>query len=101
MWQLGFFAGICTSGCMIPQLIKIAKTKSSNDISWSMLVMNITGNGLWIAHGGINKDAMLITFASISFFISAGLIGIKVLTQDKLPMSFTPLKEDTITVTNV
>jgi MtN3 and saliva related transmembrane protein len=98
MWQLGFMAGICTSGCMIPQLIKIIKTKSADDISWTMLGMNFVGNSLWIAHGGVNTDYMLITFASLSFLISIGLIGVKTITFKK---SYTELKEESNNITHV
>lgn len=79
----GFFAGILTSGAMIPQLIKMIKTKSVEDISWIMIGMSLTGNTLWTIYGSVQVDPMIITFASLSSIINIGVLSFKCIHRKK------------------
>lgn len=83
LWIFGFFAGVLTSGAMVPQLFKMIRTKSVEDISWSMMGMSLTGNTLWIIYGSIQIDPMIITFASVSTIINIGVLIFKCIHRKK------------------
>ena len=83
LWIFGFFAGMLTSGAMIPQLIKMIHTKSVEDISWTMVGMSLTGNTLWTIYGSIQVDPVIITFASISSVMNMGVLAFKFIHQKK------------------
>lgn len=48
---LGFTAATLTMFSFIPQIVKMARTKSSHDVSLAMLVQLSLGVILWIAYG--------------------------------------------------
>jgi MtN3 and saliva related transmembrane protein len=67
---IGLGASICTATASIPQLIKIVKCKKANDISIVMLLVLITGLGLWVLYGFLKKDIILMTANAIPFIIN-------------------------------
>ena len=83
LWIFGFFGGLLTAGAMIPQLIKMIRTKSVEDISWTMVCMTLTGNSLWIIYGSIQVDPMIITFASLSSIINISVLSFKCIHRKK------------------
>ncbi len=48
---LGLLAGALTTFAQLPQLVKILKTKSVDDISKGMYAMLIAGVTLWVIYG--------------------------------------------------
>jgi len=47
----GYFAAILTTAAFLPQLIKTLKTKKSDDVSLTTLIMFIIGVLSWIIYG--------------------------------------------------
>jgi MtN3 and saliva related transmembrane protein len=76
---IGIAAGICTSLSLLPQLIKLIKTKKAEDISLFYLIILLCGLGLWIWYGVLRKDIPIIATNSFSLFLNAMIImaGIK------------------------
>lgn len=68
---VGLIAATCTTGAMIPQIIKIVQTKKVADISFGMYFLTIIGLTLWLIHGFIIYDIPLIVanIFSLSFAI--------------------------------
>lgn len=77
IWIVGLFGGILTAGAMVPQLVKMIRTKSVEDISWAMVGMSLTGNTLWTIYGSIQSDPIIITFASISSVVNISVLSFK------------------------
>lgn len=77
MGSIGFVAGLCTSGAMLPQLVHMIRSRSARDISWVMLLMSSIGQGFWIAHGVVGRDAAVITFATFNLLVNAATTVIK------------------------
>lgn len=75
---LGYLAGTLTSLAMVPQIVRVMKTKSATDISWIMLWMNVSGLFLWLIHGIVMRDAALVTFNCISITTNLVFMAIKV-----------------------
>jgi MtN3 and saliva related transmembrane protein len=66
----GIGASICTAMASIPQLVKIVMSKKANDISLVMLLVLITGLGLWILYGFLKKDIILMVANAIPFMVN-------------------------------
>ena len=73
---LGLFAGVLTTSSLIPQVIKLYKTKKTRDISLAWTLMLTIGILFWLVYGILLKDMPLI-FANVSglLFSLAVLVG--------------------------
>jgi MtN3 and saliva related transmembrane protein len=52
---LGLAAGLFTTGSLIPQVIKVFKSKSAGDISLLFNLMFLAGGLLWLSYGILDK----------------------------------------------
>ena len=57
---LGYIAAIFTTFSSLPQLIKIIRTKSANDVSVFMFSFLLIGGGLWLIYGILIDSKPLI-----------------------------------------
>ena len=71
---IGIIAGACTSISMLPQLIKTINEKKDGDISYFMLVILLTGIGLWVWYGFLKEDYPIIITNAISFVLNSLII---------------------------
>lgn len=71
---IGIGAGVCTSISMLPQVIKIIKTKKAEDISYFMLFILLTGIGGWLWYGILRHDYPIIIWNSVSIVINLLII---------------------------
>ncbi|GIH76646.1 SemiSWEET family sugar transporter [Planobispora longispora] len=74
---IGLLAGVLTTACWWPQLHRSWRTRSTDDLSWSYLVMLAAGVGLWLVYGVAVGDAAVTTANGATFAALAVLIGIK------------------------
>ena len=65
---LGFLAAFLTTIAFLPQLHKIWKTKSADDVSFFMLILFIIGLFCWIVYG-LEIHSIPILVANIITFI--------------------------------
>lgn len=74
---LGYFAAVCTTVAYIPQVIKVYKTKSTNDISLGMFSLMTLGVFCWMIYGFL-IDALPVILANlITLFLSAYIFIMK------------------------
>jgi MtN3 and saliva related transmembrane protein len=57
---LGLFAGVLTTGCWLPQLVRSWRTRSTADFSWVYLAVLSVGIGLWLLYGILTADPAVI-----------------------------------------
>lgn len=74
---VGIVAGIFTSTSLMPQLIKMFKTKKAEEISLIMLITLILGIGLWIYYGILRKDIPIIITNGFSFLLNITIIVLR------------------------
>lgn len=75
---LGFIGGGLVSVSLLPQLIKSWKTKSTKDIAILWGIINLVGQSFWIAYGLIAESISLVIMSTVTFFMSASLVFLKV-----------------------
>ena len=75
---IGFVATGLTTGSLVPQVIKIYKTKDVSSISLSMYVMYFVGILMWIAYG-FHLDSTPIHVSNFfGFIFSLSIIIMKI-----------------------
>lgn len=77
-WEIiGLTAGVCTTFCFLPQVIKAWKTKKLEDFAWLYLGILCTGVVLWFIYGlGINSISVILANVVTLLFVLT-IIGMK------------------------
>lgn len=75
---IGIIAALCTTLSYIPQLLKIIKTKKTDDISLWMYILLTFGLSCWLIYGIILKDIPLISSNIISMAFSTYVLYLKI-----------------------
>jgi MtN3 and saliva related transmembrane protein len=57
---VGLLAGLLTTGCWLPQLLRSWRTRSTGDISWTYLAVLTAGVGLWFVYGVMTAAVAVI-----------------------------------------
>jgi MtN3 and saliva related transmembrane protein len=70
---IGIAASVCTAIAAIPQLVKLLKEKKADNISLGMLLILISGLGLWVAYGWLKSDWIIIISNSISLLLNTSV----------------------------
>ena len=64
---IGLIAAAFTTVALLPQLIKVWKTKSTKDISFGMFMLYCGGVLLWFVYGVFRNDLAIILANSLAF----------------------------------
>ena len=74
---IGIVAGTLTTISFIPQLLRILRTRSADDISWGMFSVFAMGTTLWIVWG-VGQRAVPVIFANaITLLLTAVIMFLK------------------------
>lgn len=71
---LGLVAGGITSIAMLPQLIKVLKSKDVEDLSWMMITSLIIGLSLWVWYGIIQEEWPIILSNAFAVLVNISLL---------------------------
>jgi len=72
VWEIvGFSAALLTSFGFLPQVIKIYKTKSVQDISLIALIQFAIGISLWLSYGVHLKNIVIISANTVTLLVLA------------------------------
>ena len=74
---IGLIAALFTTVSLLPQLIKIYKTKSTKDISTGMFTLFGVGVLLWFVYGVFVNDLPIIVANSLAFIQAAVILFFK------------------------
>jgi MtN3 and saliva related transmembrane protein len=67
---LGLLAGFCVTVSVIPQIIKVWKTKKVKQISLLTFSVLTFGIAIWVLYGILKNDFPIIITNSISLFLN-------------------------------
>jgi MtN3 and saliva related transmembrane protein len=74
---IGLIAALFTTVSLLPQLIKVYKTKSTKDISTGMFTLFGSGVLLWFVYGVFVGDLPIIVANSLAFIQAAVILFFK------------------------
>jgi MtN3 and saliva related transmembrane protein len=75
---LGLAAGLLTTIAYLPQVIKTWKSKSAQDLSWSMLIVLCIGIVLWLAYGFLVQDVPVIAANILTLILVSIILVLKI-----------------------
>ncbi|RME93320.1 MAG: hypothetical protein D6767_01240 [Candidatus Hydrogenedentota bacterium] len=75
---IGLLAGIGTSFSLVPQAIKIYRSKSAKDVSTGMFLVFSTGVALWLYYGFLISAWPVILTNGFALFMSLLILGMKI-----------------------
>ena len=75
----GFIAAVLTTVAFLPQLIKTYRTKSADDVSFSMLIMFIIGLVFWIIYAFKAKALPVLLANLITLILNTSILILKIL----------------------
>jgi MtN3 and saliva related transmembrane protein len=64
---------MCTTGSMVPQVLRVWRTRSTDDISLRMFPILVAGNMLWITYGVWRGEFPIIAANTVTLLL-AGMI---------------------------
>lgn len=76
---IGFIAGGLSSALFIPQILKILKEKSAEEISLITAIIGIVSSCLWLWYGILQEHISMIVTNSISAIATIILIILKLI----------------------
>ncbi len=76
---LGLLAGAFTTFASLPQIVRVARTRSMDDVSLVTLCMLLCGISLWIGYGVMIRSTPVIVWNVLSFLFYLAQIVMKVL----------------------
>jgi MtN3 and saliva related transmembrane protein len=71
---IGLVAGICVTIAVIPQIIKVWKSKKVKNVSLTMFSTLTLGIFLWVVYGFLKNDYPIMITNSISLFLNLLMI---------------------------
>jgi MtN3 and saliva related transmembrane protein len=74
---IGLIAALFTTVSLLPQLIKVYKTKSTKDISTGMFTLFGAGVLLWFVYGVFVNDLPIIVANSLAFIQATVILFFK------------------------
>jgi MtN3 and saliva related transmembrane protein len=75
---IGFVAGLLVAISSLPQLIKSWKTKKTADISLLWLLINLTGQVLWMVYGFFKGSISLVVMSFITLLMVGSVLVLKI-----------------------
>ena len=74
---LGLLAGGLTTASFVPQVWKIWKTKSAEDVSLLMFVAFCVGVTLWLVYGIVKGEVAIIVTNAVTLVLGAAIVWMK------------------------
>lgn len=74
---LGLAAGGLTTASFVPQVTKIWKTKSAEDVSLAMFIAFCVGVSLWLVYGFIKGEVAIIATNAVTLALGAAIVWMK------------------------
>ena len=74
---LGFVAAILTTLSFLPQALRIRRLRSADDVSLTMYLMMVIGQGLWLVYGIVISSPSMIGANVIAMTLVAWVLSMK------------------------
>ncbi len=66
----GYAAALCTRGAYVPQVLRVWRTRSTQDISLSMFLVLVAGLTLWLVYGFWRGEIPLIAANGVTLVLA-------------------------------
>lgn len=69
---VGYAATVTTVTTLVPQIVKVVRTRKSDDLAYSMILLNLASSALWCAYGVLEDQTPMVVAGSLT--AASGLI---------------------------
>lgn len=73
----GYAAALCTTGAYVPQVLKVWRTRATQDISLKMFLVLVTGLALWLTYGIWRGEWPLILANGVTLGLASTILFFK------------------------
>jgi MtN3 and saliva related transmembrane protein len=77
MTLVGVLAGVLTTACWLPQVLRSWRTRSTDDLSWAYLATISAGVALWLVYGVLSAQLPVVLANAATSVALIALIGLK------------------------
>jgi len=74
---LGYAAALCTTGAYVPQVLKVWRTRSTEDISLKTFLILMTGLALWLLYGVWKGEFPIIAANAVTLVLTSVILFFK------------------------
>ncbi len=74
----GYAAALCTTGAYVPQVLRVWRTRSTQDISLKMFLVLVAGLILWLVYGFWKGEIPLIAANGVTLMFASIILYFKV-----------------------
>jgi MtN3 and saliva related transmembrane protein len=74
---LGLVAALCSTIAFLPQVIKVWRTRSTQDISREMFLLIVTSATLWLVYGILERDLPIVAADLASLVLATTILYFK------------------------
>ncbi len=74
---LGLVAGLLTTISLVPQAVRVWRTRSTRDISLWMFLLFSLGVALWLAYGLLDHDLPVTAANGVTLVLALGILVAK------------------------
>jgi MtN3 and saliva related transmembrane protein len=74
---IGLAAGLLTTISLVPQVLKIWRTRSAKDVSRKMFIAFCTGVALWLLYGILQREPPIVLWNAVSLALGLTILGMK------------------------
>jgi MtN3 and saliva related transmembrane protein len=75
---IGFVAGILVALSLVPQIFKSWHSRSTQDVAMSWLIINISGQIMWIIYGNYLESWPIIITSGLILIMNVFMIFLKI-----------------------
>jgi MtN3 and saliva related transmembrane protein len=73
----GYAAALCTTGAYVPQVLKVWRTRATQDISLKMFLVLVMGLVLWLTYGVWKGEWPLILANGVTLMLASTILFFK------------------------
>jgi len=73
----GYAAALCTTSAYIPQVLRVWRTRSTQDISLKTFLVLVAGLSLWLVYGVWRGEIPLIAANSVTLMLAGTILYFK------------------------
>jgi MtN3 and saliva related transmembrane protein len=80
---LGLVAGLLGAGAMVPQALRIWRTRSAEDVSLAMYLMVLSAASMWVVYGWLKDSPSILFWNVVSAALALSVITLKLRTRGR------------------
>ena len=74
---VGYAATVTTVSTLVPQIVKVVRTRKSDDLAYTMILLNLASSALWCTYGVLEDKMPMVVAGALSSAAGITLLALK------------------------